>query len=55
MTTPVSWTELIDAVRATLVPRWAIRHAHGMWVDFKGDIYLGLTIDHSVDKWVRQR
>ena len=39
----------------TLITRWAIRHAHGMWVDSRGDIYLGLTIDHSVDKWVRQR
>ena len=34
--------------------RWEIRHAHGLWVDSTGDIYLGLTTDHSVDKWVRK-
>ena len=39
----------------TLITRWEIRHAHGLWVDSKGDIYLGLTTNHSVDKWVRQR
>ena len=38
----------------TLITRWEIRHAHGLWVDSKGDIYLGLTTNHSVDKYVRQ-
>lgn len=38
----------------TLIDRWAIRHAHGLWVDSHGDIYLGLTTNHSVDKYVRQ-
>ena len=34
--------------------RWDTRHAHGIWVDSRGDIYLGLTTSHSVDKYVRQ-
>jgi hypothetical protein len=36
-----------------VLARWAIRHAHGLWVDSRGDIYLGLTTNHSVDKYVR--
>jgi DNA-binding beta-propeller fold protein YncE len=36
-----------------VLTRWAIRHAHGLWVDSRGDIYLGLTTSHSVDKYVR--
>lgn len=36
-----------------VIDRWAIRHAHGLWVDSRGDIYLGLTTSHSVDKYVR--
>ncbi len=38
-----------------VLARWEIRHAHGMWVDSRGDIYLGLTVDQSVDKYVRRR
>ena len=38
-----------------VLERWPIRHAHGLWVDSHGDIYLGLTIEQSVDKYVRQR
>ena len=38
-----------------VLERWPIRHAHGLWVDSNGDIYLGLTIEQSVDKYVRQR
>ena len=53
MTTPVSWTELIDAGRATLVPRWAIRHAHGMWAS-QDNVYLALTGAMSVDKYVKR-
>ena len=34
--------------------RWNSRSAHGMWVDSRGDIYLALTGDQSVDKYVRQ-
>jgi len=36
-----------------VLARWEIRHAHGLWVDSHGDIYLGLTTNHSVDKYVR--
>jgi len=36
-----------------VLARWAIRHAHGLWVDSRGDIYVGLTTNHSVDKYVR--
>ncbi len=36
-----------------VLARWGIRHAHGLWVDSRGDIYLGLTTNHSVDKYVR--
>ena len=36
-----------------VLARWPTRHAHGMWVDSHGDIYLGLTTSHSVDKYVR--
>lgn len=38
-----------------VLERWPIRHAHGLWVDAHGDIYLGLTLEHSVDKYVRKR
>jgi len=36
-----------------VLERWPIRHAHGLDVDSHGDIYLGLTLEHSVDKYVR--
>ena len=36
-----------------VLARWPTRHAHGLWVDSHGDIYLGLTTSHSVDKYVR--
>lgn len=38
-----------------LLARWDSRSAHGLWTDSKGDIYLALTGDQSVDKYVRQR
>jgi DNA-binding beta-propeller fold protein YncE len=38
-----------------VLARWASRSAHGLWVDSRGDIYLALTRDKSVDKYVRQR
>ncbi len=31
------------------------RHVHGVGVDSRGDIYAGLTVDRSVDKFVRVR
>lgn len=37
----------------TVMAQWPIRHTHGLWVDSHGDIYLGLTTSHSVDKYVR--
>ena len=37
-----------------VLARWASRSAHGLWVDSRGDIYLALTGDRSVDKYVRQ-
>ncbi|MYC05610.1 MAG: hypothetical protein F4X57_00240 [Chloroflexi bacterium] len=36
-----------------VLARWGIRHAHGIWVDSRGDIYVGLTTSQSVDKYVR--
>ena len=42
-------------VDGNVLERWPIRHAHGRGVDAHGDIYLGLTIDQSVDKYIRQR
>src|SRR5712692_5689939 len=38
-----------------VLARWYSRSAHGLWVDSHGDIYLALTGNHSVDKYVRQR
>lgn len=36
-----------------VLTRWDVRHAHGIWVDSRGDVYLGLTTSQSVDKYVR--
>ena len=38
----------------SIMARWETRHAHGLWVDSSGDIYLGLTTSKSVDKRVRK-
>jgi len=35
------------------VARLESRHIHGVGVDSRGDIYAGLTVDRSVDKFVR--
>ena len=45
---------ILDKEGKTLA-RWDSRSAHGLWVDAHGDIYLALTQDRSVDKYVRQR
>ena len=37
-----------------VVARWQSRSAHGIWVDSRGDIYIALTGDKSVDKYVRK-
>jgi DNA-binding beta-propeller fold protein YncE len=41
--------------QGTVLSRWSSRSAHGLWVDSRGDVYLALTGDRSVDKYVRQR
>ena len=38
-----------------VITRLETRHAHGVGVDSRGDIYAGLTVDRSVDKFVRVR
>ena len=37
-----------------VLARWPYRSAHGSWVDAHGDIYLALTAEKSIDKYVRQ-
>ena len=37
-----------------VLSRWESRSAHGSWVDSRGDVYLALTAEKSVDKCVRQ-
>ncbi len=36
-----------------VLARMPSRHVHGVGVDSRGDIYAGLTVDRSVDKFVR--
>ena len=36
-----------------VLARWPSRSAHGSWVDAHGDIYLALTAEKSIDKYVR--
>jgi DNA-binding beta-propeller fold protein YncE len=38
-----------------VLARMASRHVHGVGIDSHGDIYAGLTVDRSVDKFVRVR
>jgi DNA-binding beta-propeller fold protein YncE len=38
-----------------VLARMESRHVHGVGVDSRGDIYAGLTVDRSVDKFVRIR
>lgn len=45
---------ILDREGKTLA-RWDSRSAHGLWVDSHGDVYLALTQDKSVDKYVQQR
>ena len=37
-----------------VLARWPSRSAHGSWVDDHGDIYLALTAEQSVDKYIWQ-
>ena len=36
-----------------VLARWPSRSAHGSWVDAHGDMYLALTAEKSIDKYVR--
>jgi len=37
-----------------VITQWESRKAHGLWVDSRGDIYLALEDERSIDKYVRQ-
>jgi DNA-binding beta-propeller fold protein YncE len=39
--------------KGQVLARLTSRHIHGVGVDSRGDIYAGLTVDRSVDKFVR--
>jgi sugar lactone lactonase YvrE len=39
--------------KGSVLTRLESRHVHGVGVDSRGNIYAGLTVDHSVDKFVR--
>ena len=39
--------------QGNVLARMESRHVHGVGVDSRGDIYAGLTLDRSVDKFVR--
>jgi DNA-binding beta-propeller fold protein YncE len=41
--------------KGSVLARLESRHVHGVGIDSHGNIYAGLTVDHSVDKFVRQR
>ena len=41
--------------QGNVLTRLETRHVHGVGVDSHGDIYAGLTVDQSVDKFVRVR
>jgi hypothetical protein len=39
--------------QGTVLTRLETRHVHGVGADSRGDIYAGLTVDQSIDKFVR--
>ena len=43
----------IRDAQGQVLTRLESRHIHGVGVDSRGDIYAGLTVDRSVDKFVR--
>ncbi len=49
---PPGFVQVRDAA-GNLLTRMPARHTHGICVDSRGDIYVGLTTDRSVDKYVR--
>lgn len=44
----------IRDAKGEVLARLESRHIHGVGVDSRGDIYAGLTVDRSVDKFVRK-
>jgi DNA-binding beta-propeller fold protein YncE len=44
----------IRDAQGQVLARLESRHIHGVGVDSRGDIYAGLTVDRSVDKFVRK-
>ena len=44
----------IRDAKGQVIARLESRHIHGVGVDSRGDIYAGLTVDRSVDKFVRK-
>ena len=44
----------IRDANGNVLTRLESRHIHGVGVDSRGDIYAGLTVDRSVDKFVRK-
>ena len=44
----------IRDAKGKVLARLESRHIHGVGVDSRGDIYAGLTVDRSVDKFVRK-
>jgi sugar lactone lactonase YvrE len=42
-------------LKGNVLARLESRHVHGVGVDSHGNIYAGLTVDRSVDRFVRQR
>jgi len=47
-------TICIRDAEGKVLARLESRHIHGVGVDSRGDIYAGLTVDRSVDKFVRK-
>ena len=47
-------TICIRDAKGKALARLESRHIHGVGVDSRGDIYAGLTVDRSVDKFVRK-
>ena len=43
----------IRDTEGSVLTRLESRHVHGVGADSRGDIYAGLTVDQSVDKFVR--
>ncbi len=48
-----AYVTVLDA-EGMVLARLESRHVHGVGVDSRGDIYAGLTVDRSVDKFVRK-